>query len=149
MIRQYWRAFVVLEKFLLFLLILDQNDNILQKLIQVGDSLIQNLFNSRIWETSFCLMHCLNFGISVSSFLLFLQSVRDQRWPFPGGPDWECALASAEWWAGQPLPKGDNFLGRGGEQALPQGDRGLSWSEQPGGFTWRDCRGHQRDLCCH
>jgi len=25
---------------------------------------IQNLFNSRIWETSFCGMHCLNFGIA-------------------------------------------------------------------------------------
>ena len=40
----------------------------ISKKIQVGDSLIQNLFNSRIWETSFCLMHCLNFGISVSFF---------------------------------------------------------------------------------
>jgi len=34
------------------------------EILWVGDSLIQNLFNSRIWETSFCLMHCLNFGIS-------------------------------------------------------------------------------------
>lgn len=34
------------------------------EILWVGDSVIQNLFNSRIWETSFCLMHCLNFGIS-------------------------------------------------------------------------------------
>lgn len=34
------------------------------EILWLGDGLIQNLFNSRIWETSFCLMHCLNFGIS-------------------------------------------------------------------------------------
>jgi len=34
------------------------------EILWVGDSVIQNLFNSRIWETSFCLMHCLNFGIA-------------------------------------------------------------------------------------
>jgi len=34
------------------------------EVLWVGDSLIQNLFNSRIWDTSFCLMHSLNFGIS-------------------------------------------------------------------------------------
>ena len=34
------------------------------EILWVGDSLIQNLFNSRIWETSFCLMHSLNFGIA-------------------------------------------------------------------------------------
>ena len=35
----------------------------------------QNLFNSRIWETSFCLMHCLNFGISVSDCLVARMTV--------------------------------------------------------------------------
>eukprot|EP00092_Neocalanus_flemingeri_P030406 GFUD01033006.1.p1 GENE.GFUD01033006.1~~GFUD01033006.1.p1 ORF type:complete len:244 (+),score=54.29 GFUD01033006.1:47-733(+) len=34
------------------------------EILWVGDSIIQNLLNSRIWETSFCLMHSLNFGIS-------------------------------------------------------------------------------------
>jgi len=34
------------------------------EVLWVGDSLMQNLFNSRIWDTSFCLMHSLNFGIS-------------------------------------------------------------------------------------
>ena len=29
----------------------------------VGDSLIQNLVNSHIWERQFCQMHSLNFGI--------------------------------------------------------------------------------------
>ena len=29
----------------------------------VGDSLIQNLVNSHIWERHFCQMHSLNFGI--------------------------------------------------------------------------------------
>ena len=113
----------------------------ISKKIQVGDSLIQNLFNSRIWETSFCLMHCLNFGISVSFFstmtiftTMIVSSFYDdrihypvftkmmpkmnddriqflQRWPcYPGRPDWERALAFAEWGAGQPLPQGDHFF---------------------------------------
>ena len=34
------------------------------EVIWIGDSLIQNLFNSRIWDQSFCLMHSVNFGIS-------------------------------------------------------------------------------------
>jgi len=34
------------------------------EILWVGDDLIQNLANSRIWENSFCLMHSLNFGIS-------------------------------------------------------------------------------------
>jgi len=34
------------------------------EVIWIGDSLIQNLFNSRIWDSSFCLMHSVNFGIS-------------------------------------------------------------------------------------
>ena len=34
-----------------------------------------------------------------------------QRWPcYPGRPDWERALAFAEWGAGQPLPQGDHFF---------------------------------------
>jgi len=33
------------------------------EILWVGDTVIQNLANSRIWETSFCLMHSLNFGI--------------------------------------------------------------------------------------
>ena len=68
----------------------------ISKKIQVGDSLIQNLFNSRIWETSFCLMHCLNFGISVSFFSstmtifttmivssFYKNDAQDVRWPYP------------------------------------------------------------------
>ena len=34
------------------------------EVIWIGDSLIQNLVNSRIWDSSFCLMHSVNFGIS-------------------------------------------------------------------------------------
>ena len=34
------------------------------QVIWIGDSLIQNLGNSRIWDSSFCLMHSVNFGIS-------------------------------------------------------------------------------------
>lgn len=34
------------------------------EILWVGDNVIQNLANSRIWETSFCLMHSLNFGIA-------------------------------------------------------------------------------------
>ena len=34
------------------------------EILWVGDDLIQNLSNSRIWENSFCLMHSLNFGIA-------------------------------------------------------------------------------------
>ena len=33
-------------------------------MVWIGDSLIQNLGNSRIWDSSFCLMHSVNFGIS-------------------------------------------------------------------------------------
>ena len=34
------------------------------EVVWIGDSLIQNLFNSRIWDSSFCLMHSVNFGIA-------------------------------------------------------------------------------------
>lgn len=34
------------------------------EVIWIGDSLIQNLFNSRIWDQSFCGMHSVNFGIA-------------------------------------------------------------------------------------
>jgi len=34
------------------------------EVIWIGDSIIQNLSNSRIWDSSFCLMHSVNFGIS-------------------------------------------------------------------------------------
>ena len=33
------------------------------EVLWVGDSLIQNLVNSHIWERQFCQMHSLNFGI--------------------------------------------------------------------------------------
>jgi len=33
-------------------------------ILWIGDSLIQNLTHSKIWETSFCAMHSLNFGIA-------------------------------------------------------------------------------------
>lgn len=32
-------------------------------ILWIGDSLIQNLINSNIWERSFCQMHSLNFGV--------------------------------------------------------------------------------------
>lgn len=34
------------------------------EVLWVGDNLIQNLSSSRIWDSSFCLMHSANFGIS-------------------------------------------------------------------------------------
>jgi len=33
------------------------------EILWIGDSLIQNLTQSKIWETNFCAMHSLNFGI--------------------------------------------------------------------------------------
>lgn len=34
------------------------------EILWIGDSIIQRLINSNIWERSFCQMHSLNFGVS-------------------------------------------------------------------------------------